>query len=146
MDSEQAPSGDDRRAREWRKRQTLGPSSSAIVEIRRTTPLPMMHPRRPVDLPAVRYDAAPTSRPAGRPDVAASSSPGGRPDAGASSTSSSGGRPGVEASKATTPIGDQPPADPFRAGMAEVLDRMGVPLEERANFEAMLDLFERMKG
>lgn len=139
MASEQARSDDDRRALEWRQRQTLTPSTTARVVIKQAATLPDTHPRRPVALPTVSYEAAPTSRPAGRPDVHATSSAPGRPD--------------VEASKATTPIGtdagrpDVPSSsssnlDPFEVGLAQMADALNLDDQQRAAFGGLADLLK----
>lgn len=132
MASEQAPSDDDRRALEWRQRQTLTPSTTARVEIKHAATLPNTHPRRPVALPTVSYEAAPTSRPA---------------------PSSAAGRPDVEGSKASTPIGTDagrpdvpssstPEADPFEAGLTQMADALGLDEKQRAAFGGLADLLK----
>jgi len=99
------------------------------VTIRQAAALPTNHPRRPVELRAVVYDAAPV----GRPDVPGSSS--------TSSSASSAGRPDVQGQQGDHADREaRPPVDAFAEGMGEVLDRMGLPPEDRAKFEAFIGL------
>lgn len=141
MANDVEPDHHDRTARKRRERQTLTPSSAARVVVRQATPLPSTHPRRPVELRAVTYDAAPV----GRPDVRAPRGAAvGRPDVQpTSSTASSPGRPDVRGEQGDHADREGAPTDVFLEGMADVLDKMGVPPEERAQLDAFVEMMAR---